>query len=81
MVLQALSRAPFEPLDSTSLKYVTWKAVFLLAISSTARVSELQALDSSPDICKISRSHAWLSLDPTFLSRCSVVEFLNREID
>ena len=75
IVLNAISAAPFEPMDSANLKYVTWRTAFLLAISSTARVSELQALDSNPDLCSISKSHALLHLNPAFLPKCTVVEY------
>ena len=45
VVLQALTKAPFEPLDSTSMQYLTWKTAFLLSFATAARVSELHALD------------------------------------
>ena len=81
VVLQAISGAPFEPMNVASLKYVTWKTAFLLAITSAARVSELQALDSSPDLCKVCKSHALLRLNPAFIPKCTIVEYLNREIE
>jgi hypothetical protein len=43
-VLKAIQKYPFEPLMKTSLKYVTYKAVFLTAITTYRRVSDLQAL-------------------------------------
>ena len=43
-VLEVLRQPPFEPLDSISLKMLTLKLVFLLAITSTRRCSEIQAL-------------------------------------
>ena len=45
LVLQALTKEPFEPLDSASLQHVTWKTAFLLSLATAARVSELHALD------------------------------------
>ena len=43
IVLQALGNdGPFEPPDKASLQAWTWKTVFLLAIMSAARVSDLQ---------------------------------------
>jgi hypothetical protein len=44
LVLAALNKGPFEPLNVADLKHLTWKAVFLVAITSARRVSELQAL-------------------------------------
>ena len=44
LVLEALSKPPFEPLRSVELKYLTWKTVFLIAMASANRISELHAL-------------------------------------
>ena len=44
LVLAALKRQPFEPIKLASLKHLTWKTVFLLAITSARRASELHAL-------------------------------------
>ena len=43
-VLQALCTGPWEPLETVDLKFLTLKTVFLLAVTSARRVSELQAL-------------------------------------
>ena len=43
IVLDALSRPPYEPLQEASLKHLTRKTVFLLAMASTRRHCELQA--------------------------------------
>ena len=43
-VLQALSKPPCEPLREASFKHLTLKTVFLLAMASAGRRSELQAL-------------------------------------
>ncbi len=81
VVLQALTGAPFEPMVNADLKYVTWKTSFLLAITSAARVSELQALDSHPDLSRVSKTHAILRLNPSFIPKTTLVEYLNREIE
>lgn len=44
LVLEALTRAPFEPLVHTPLKLLTRKTAFLLAVTSTRRISDIQAL-------------------------------------
>ena len=46
LVLHQLTKAPFEPLRKVSLKHLTFKTVFLLALGSGKRRSEI---------------HAWLS--------------------
>ena len=43
-VLWALCEEPFEPINAADIKYVTWKTVFLMALATAARVSELHAL-------------------------------------
>ena len=43
-VLRALRRPPFEPMANISLQHLTWKTVFLLALASGRRRSELSAL-------------------------------------
>ncbi len=40
--------APFEPLEEVQAKFLTLKALFLLAISSHKRIADLQALLFAP---------------------------------
>ena len=44
IVLEALSKPPYEPLREGSFKHLTLKTVFLLAMASAGRRSELHAL-------------------------------------
>ena len=44
IVLEASSKSPYEPLREASLKYLTLKTVFLLAMAAAGRCSEIQAL-------------------------------------
>ena len=44
VVLEALSKSPYEPLWEASFKHLTLKTVFLLAMASAGRRSELHAL-------------------------------------
>ncbi len=48
IVLQGLSLAPVEPLEDVPAKFLTLKALFLLAISSLMRIGDLQALSVAP---------------------------------
>ncbi len=48
VVLEALSRVPFEPLEEVPLRFLTVKTVFLQAISSLKRVGDIQALSVAP---------------------------------
>ena len=43
-VLDLLKKRPFEPLKLVPFKYITWKTVFLVAIWTYRRSSDLQAL-------------------------------------
>ena len=81
MVLQALNDGIFEPPEKASLEAWTMKTVFLVAITSAARVSELQALDSRPELFRIHRYKATLRLNPAFTPKVPWPEYLNREIE
>ena len=43
LVLQRLNQPPFEPQEEAGLKFLTWKTVFLLALASGKRRSEIHA--------------------------------------
>ena len=62
LVLQCLSRFPFEPLKLASDKHLTWKTSFLLAVASAKRVSELRSLALS-----VHHSRGWSSCTFFFL--------------
>ena len=44
IVLDMLEKPPFTPMNLTSLKYLTWKTAFLIAITTFRRCSDLQSL-------------------------------------
>ena len=48
IVLEALKRSPFEPLQTIPMNFLTIKTVFLLAICSAKRIGELESLDCRP---------------------------------
>ena len=69
LVLHQLTKAPFEPLKEASLKHLTFKTVFLLALGSGKRRSEIHAwvhrnIRHQPDWSKVS-----LYPSPSFLSK------------
>lgn len=68
-VLLALCESPFEPLAACNLKYLTWKTVFLLAMATAARVSELQALSVNTNNLRIERAGIRLLPDLQFLAK------------
>ncbi|KAF7246173.1 Rho-associated protein kinase 1 [Varanus komodoensis] len=50
VVLQALTRPPFEPLATVDLRLVSWKTAFLVAVTSARRASELCALSCTESL-------------------------------
>ncbi|XP_060547294.1 uncharacterized protein LOC132711713 [Pantherophis guttatus] len=50
-VLNALTASPFEPLREVSLRLLSFKVLFLGAITSAQRISELAALSIWGDLC------------------------------
>ena len=69
LVLHQLTKAPFEPLKEPSLKHLTFKTVFLLALGSGKRRSEIHAwlhknIRHQSDWSKVS-----LYPSPSFLSK------------
>ena len=77
LVLESLTRAPYEPLGSASLKFLTFKAVFLIALASGRRRSEIHALSSHPSCLRWSRNYAAVTLltDPAFMAKNQVPGF------
>jgi len=74
LVLNALMAAPFEPLESASLKLLTWKTVFLLALASGKRRSELHALAFSKVLWKDDGTRVKLTVIPSFLAKTQLAQ-------
>ncbi|XP_034278399.1 uncharacterized protein LOC117668538 [Pantherophis guttatus] len=69
IVLNSLTSAPYEPLRTTSLRLLTCKVAFLVAITSARRISELAALSIREDLCVFHADRVVLRLDPTFVPK------------
>ncbi|CAJ0948803.1 unnamed protein product [Ranitomeya imitator] len=69
LVLNSLTRDPFEPLSQSSLKVLTLKTVFLVAITSARRIGELHALSIQEPYLRVTSDNIILRLDPTFLPK------------
>ncbi|XP_073467253.1 uncharacterized protein [Aquarana catesbeiana] len=76
VVLQALAKEPFEPLQAISLKNLTLKTIFLVAITSARRISELHALSVKEPFLSVFPDRVVLKVDPGFLPK--VASFSNR---
>ena len=69
LVLHQLKQPPFEPLEEASLKYATWKAVFLLTLASGKRRSEIHAWTMGSLLCLGDWDQIQLSPSPTFIAK------------
>lgn len=79
-VLQALMRAPFEPLREASLRLLSCKVAFLVAVTSARRISELAALSVRKDLCVFHSNRVVLRLDPTFLPKVNSLFHRSQEL-
>ena len=68
-VLKVLASAPFEPLHKASLRLLTLKMAFLVAIASGHRVSSLQALCVDPGHLRWEASGVRLIPRPGFIAK------------
>ena len=62
IVLEALSKPPYEPLREAFLKHLTLKTVFLLAMASGGKRTELQALVFDPQYIQFKPKGAGVTL-------------------
>ena len=74
LVLHQLTKAPFEPLKVASLKHLTFKTVFLLALGSGKCRSEIHAWLSKSIRHKSDWSKVYLYPSPSFLSKNQLVK-------
>ncbi|XP_069835654.1 uncharacterized protein [Dendropsophus ebraccatus] len=69
LVLNGLTANPFEPLADCSIKFLSYKLAFLLAITSARRVSEIRAFSIQTPYMTIREDRVVLSPDPAFLPK------------
>ena len=69
LVLHQLTKPPFEPLKDASLKHLTFKTVFLLALGSGKRRSEIHAWQNKNIRHQSDWSKVSLYPSPSFLSK------------
>jgi integrase len=81
LVLDHLNSAPFEPMASASLKSWTLKTVFLLALASAARVSELTALDVRPPFTVVRQGYVTLMHHAEFKPKVPSASNIQRRIN
>ena len=71
VVLDGLCKPPFEPLESADLRILSLKTVLLVALTTTKRVSDIQALSTSSECLRFSDDGdtVWLNLNPAFRTK------------
>ena len=80
LVLQSLTTTPFEPVKNIPLRMLTMKTLFLVAITSARRVSELGALSTRKDLCVFHKDKVVLGTDPAFQPKRDSPFHLSQEI-
>jgi hypothetical protein len=81
IVLTALTEKPYEPLETASIEALTIKTAFLIAMVSSRRVSDLQALSSDPTYLTLNPQSAILRVNPAFLPKTLTDVALNTDIE
>ncbi|XP_071985295.1 uncharacterized protein [Engystomops pustulosus] len=80
LVLDALSRPPFEPLKDASIKNLTLKTSLLIAVTSARNLGELQAISIREPYMCILPDRITLTLDPSFIPKVASGFHKNQEI-
>jgi len=75
-VFALIKAPPFEPLGEASLKFVTLKTIFLLALCSGRRRGALAALSADPSCLRFENHGVRLLTRPSFLAKNQRVNFL-----
>ena len=69
LVLLALTKGPFEPLQDAPIKWLTYKTVFLLALASGKRRGEIHAWTHSSVSSRSNWSQVTVAPSPAFLAK------------
>ena len=82
-MLRSLTQPPYEPLDQSTLKFLSHKTAFLLAICSAKRLGELHALSVSGDCLRWKADDTGVSLwpNPAFLPKVVNPQTVNQVIE
>ncbi|XP_053126984.1 uncharacterized protein LOC128334322 [Hemicordylus capensis] len=79
-VLNALTKTPFKPMWKVPLRLMSFKVLFLVAVTSARRVSELAALSVRDELCIFQKESVAMKLDPTFLPKVNTVFHRSQEL-
>ena len=76
LVLHQLNKAPFEPIKEASLKHLTFKMVFLLALGLGKRRSEIHAWQNK----NIRHQSDWSTVSPYLSTQLSIQNQLAKRV-
>ena len=80
-VLEAMKRAPFEPLQTIPLNLLTFKTIFLLGICSAKRIGELQSLDCRPPFCSVGEGGIVLRPNAQFIPKVPALTNIEQTLE
>ncbi|KAG8537393.1 hypothetical protein GDO81_024595 [Engystomops pustulosus] len=80
LVLDYLTKIPFEPLETVKLRELTLKISFLIAITTARRVGEIQSLSIKEPYLRLCEDKIVLMLDKTFTPKVASSFHRNQEI-
>ncbi|XP_073414114.1 uncharacterized protein [Dendrobates tinctorius] len=69
LVLETLTKEPYEPLHQLPLKFLTLKTIILVALTSARRIRDLQALSVNPPYTQVFQDRVMVRTDPTYLQK------------
>ena len=78
-ILVALGEEHFEPLRQVDMEHLTYKMLFLVALSSTRRISELHALSVQPPFLIENPLSFNLAVNPAFLPKTNTQKALDSD--
>lgn len=81
LVLDVLSKPPFEPMEDISMRLLTIKTALLVAVASAGRTCEIKALDRRNPFCTISSRGVVLRFPPSFRPKVVNPENMVRSLD
>ena len=80
LVLHTLMRPPFEPMATCDVRLLSFKTLFLVAITSARRASELAALRSDQPFLQFFKDKVILHPDISFLPKVVIDFHLNQPL-
>lgn len=82
LVLQCLLKDPFEPIQSVTLKHLTFKTVFLTALATGKRRSELHAMCHDSNHFKQNQEQTAIKLYPdiAFIAKSQVLDTIAQPV-